>query len=242
MDIIYDDCSLSNESVGLLMTYRCNLDCSYCYIKNKLNKDMTLETAKAILEPFLMKDDGWLDIIFVGGETLMATDVIRPLVEWAKNGGYKRHCRFFGSTNGTLLNDELKAWLTEYKDHLILSLSYDGIPSVQKNNRGCDDIDTDFFIRTWPGQSIQMTVNSNSVEHMAEGVIYLLEKGAIVHPNVAYEDSDWSDDKISEYAVQLRKLIDYYNSHDDLPMITQFVHNVHEYADNIQNPKAPVQV
>ena len=51
------ECNVSNcdEAIGLLMTYRCNLDCQYCYIKTKRSKDMTLEKAQQILEPFLMK-------------------------------------------------------------------------------------------------------------------------------------------------------------------------------------------
>lgn len=43
---------ISDRSIGLLMTYRCNLDCKYCYIHTKREKDMTLEMAQSILEPF----------------------------------------------------------------------------------------------------------------------------------------------------------------------------------------------
>ena len=166
------DCKAVNcdEAVGLLMTYRCNLDCKYCYIHTKRSKDMTLEKAQLILEPFLMKEHK-LDIIFVGGETLLAIDVIRPLVEWVQSNQWKSDFRFFGSTNGTLLTPELKDWLTENKQVLTLGLSYDGIPATQLENRGNDNIDVDFFIETWPHQPIQMTINSESVGQMAEGII-----------------------------------------------------------------------
>ena len=75
---IYENC---DESVGLLMTYRCNLDCKYCYIHRKRNKDMSLDMAKTILKPFLLKKEGLLNIAFLGGETLLAFDVIKPLVD-----------------------------------------------------------------------------------------------------------------------------------------------------------------
>ena len=55
------------EAIGLLTTYRCNLKCKYCYILTKRNKDMSLETAQNILEPFLLKKGGRLDIAFMGG-------------------------------------------------------------------------------------------------------------------------------------------------------------------------------
>ena len=231
-----------DEAVGLLMTYRCNLNCGYCYIHSKRSKDMTLGMAQRILEPFLNKDNGVVDIAFMGGETLMAINVIRPLVEWVENGNWKRRYRFLGATNGTLLNGELKEWLWKHRKIFTLGLSYDGLPSVQNNNRGNDDIDLDFFIKTWPHQPIQMTINAESVDKMAEGVIYLLEKGAVVHPNVAFEKEDWTKSKITEYGRQLNKLITYYHEHEGTPLISQFVHNVNEYANCIEHPKPQLEV
>lgn len=70
---------------------------------------MSLTMAKKIIEPLLNKDEGILDITFVGGETLIAIDVIIPLVEWIENRKWKKKYRFFGSTNGTLLGSPVKA-------------------------------------------------------------------------------------------------------------------------------------
>ena len=33
----------------LMLTYKCNLNCIYCYQKHKTSQEMTLETAKAIV-------------------------------------------------------------------------------------------------------------------------------------------------------------------------------------------------
>lgn len=230
LDCMDESC---DEAVGLLMTYRCNLNCKYCYIHTKRNKDMDFEMAKAILKPFLLKESGKLDITFVGGETLLAINVIRPLVEWISSGHWNRPYRLFGSTNGTLLNPELKEWLKKHSHILTLGLSYDGLPSAQSNNRGDNDIDLDFFIETWPKQPIQMTINTETVGQMAKGVIYLLEKGALVHPNVAFEENEWTSDSILEYGSQLNELIYYYNAHPEKPLISQFIHDLNEYAGAI---------
>ena len=203
---------------------------------------MTLEMAQSILEPFLMKDDGLLSIAFMGGETLLALDVIRPLVEWIENGTWNRPYRLFGSTNGTLLTSDLKEWLKLHKRYLTLGLSYDGLPSAQSKNRSNSNIDLDFFIETWPRQPIQMTINTETVNQMADGVIYLLEKGAQVHPNVAFEQKEWPDDKIAEYGRQLYRLALYYNNHQNLQPITQFIHNLKEYADNIGKLSSQPQI
>lgn len=226
-----------DESVGLLMTYRCNLNCKYCYVHTKRHKDMSLEMAKAILKPFLLKKQGMINIAFLGGETLLAIDVIRPLVEWVETEKWNRLFRFFGSTNGTLLDNELKKWLSKHNRHITLGLSYDGNPSAQVNNRGNNSIDLDFFIKTWPNQPIQMTINTETVHQMASGVIYLLSRGAKVHPNVAFEEFEWTDDAIKEYEKQLNILVYFYNKYNKLPNITQFVHDLNEYANNIDNPK-----
>lgn len=224
------------EAVGLLMTYRCNLNCRYCYVHKKRDKRMTLEMAQSILEPFLMKREGFLNIAFMGGETLMAKDVIIPLIEWAEHQTWNRPYRFFGSTNGTLLDNSLKKWINKHKNLFTLGLSYDGIPFTQMLNRGSDNIDLNFFIQTWPKQPIQMTINAESVCHMSEGVIYLLEKGAVVHPNVAFENSEWSELDVVEYGRQLNKLIYYYMQHEEKPLISQFIHNLNQYAYCVENP------
>lgn len=203
---------------------------------------MSLEMAQSILEPFLMKDGGLLSIAFMGGETLLAIDVIRPLVEWIENNKWDRPYRLFGSTNGTLLTPELKEWILQYKQHLTFGLSYNGLPSSQNNNRGNNNIDIDFFIKTWPKQPIQMTINTETVYQMADGVIYLLEKGAQVHPNVAFEQQEWPDDKIAEYERQLYRLALYYNNHQNLPPITQFIHNLGEYVANIGKHSSQPQI
>lgn len=91
---------ISDRSIGLLMTYRCNLDCKYCYIHTKREKDMTLEMAQSILEPFLLDAGGLLDIKFMGGETLLASNVIIPLVEWIQKKEWQRPYRFLGVRMG----------------------------------------------------------------------------------------------------------------------------------------------
>ncbi len=232
----------NHEAVGLLMTYRCNFNCKYCYVKTKRNVDMSLSMAQRILEPLLNKNDGLLDITFVGGETLLAVDVIKQLVEWVECGNWKKQYRFFGSTNGTLLNDDLKRWIEPRKDVFTLALSYDGIPSVQELNRGNLPIDIDYFIKTWPKQPIQMTINSNAVNDMAKGGIYLLEKGGTVHPNVAFEEYEWNPADIIEYGNQLDMLADYYDKHENLPLITQFQHNILAYAKCITKHQPQSQV
>lgn len=225
-----------DESVGLLLTHRCNLNCVYCYISNKRNVDMSITCAKEILSPLLAKRCGTLLITLMGGEPLIVFNTIVELVNWLENGSWNRSFSIFGSTNGTLLDSNKKSWLKKHSSTISLGLSYDGLYDTQIENRGTANIDLDFFLQTWPSQPVQMTITANSVANMSKGVISLLEKGFKVHPNIAYEKTEWTNEQIVEYGKQLNELIYYYFQHPEKPLIRQFIHNINEYAHNIITP------
>ena len=192
MSVSANDNSSVITTAGLIVTYSCNLNCTYCYENNKADRYMTFETAREILTPLLKESAEPLQVMLMGGEPLMAFPVIRQLVEWVleNKNQWNRDCFFFGSTNGTLLDGERKQWFHLHRDHVILALSFDGLPEAQNRNRCCSAkrIDLEFFQQNWPNQKIQMTINEDTVDQMAAGVIFLLKNGFQVNPSVAYEN------------------------------------------------------
>ena len=200
---------------------------------------MPLEMAVSILTPLLSKKDAPpLQIMLMGGEPLLAYDMIQALILWCAGKEWTREYHFFASTNGTLLTKERKEWISQYKNVLTLALSYDGLPAVQDRNRtqSASRIDLDFFLENWPQQKIQMTIDAQSVYSMAESVVYLLEYGFDVNANVAYEKAPWPAESIREYARQLRKLVYYYNEKPSAKRIYQFCHSFAAYAAAIGQP------
>lgn len=229
---------LDIHTLGIIVTYNCNLDCAYCYISNKRDKRISLGSAQNILEPFLNCTGDALQVLLIGGEPLLCYSQIKELILWVENGNWKRKCTFFMSTNGTLLNEEMKAWFSAHNKIITLALSYDGIAAIQNSNRSNSSslIDLDYFLKNWPQQKIQMTVNATSVSRMAEGVLYLLQLGFFVNVNVAYEETPWSVKCIREYARQLQKIGEYYLENPPLEPIYQFQHPYEEYANEINFP------
>lgn len=225
-------------TAGLIVTYACNLNCTYCYEKNKSNRYMSLKTAQEILAPLLKKSGAPLQVMLMGGEPLMAFPLIKQLVEWVYDSStlWRRSCFFFGSTNGTMLTKEMKAWFTLHKEHITLALSFDGLPKAQDANRcsSSDQIDLEFYRRNWPNQKIQMTISEKTVAQMAEGVIFLLEKGFQVNPSVAYESHEWSEKAILEYLKQLLILKDHYLENPKAPLIYAFQHPLKDYAKELE--------
>lgn len=225
-------------TVGLLITRQCNLRCKYCYIPEKSEKKMTLETAQDILEPILRQPGEHLEIVLMGAEPLTAWPMIQQLVEWAENMEKKRSVHFFGSTNGTLMNESMAEWFKAHRDIICLGLSYDGLPSTQDRNRSSSSADIQYsvFYKLWPKQTFQMTINEESVEDMAQGIIFLLDQGIRVNANVAYEATEWSNRALAVYAQQLSILSEYYVTHPDAYRIHQFDHPLLTYAKDLRKP------
>ena len=88
---VYGDCGCG---AGGTCANSCvsNLNCKYCYEKNKSLRTMSLETALSIVEEELMKDDGFdiCEIQFLGGEPFFEFNLIRNICDfiWTHNGHF----------------------------------------------------------------------------------------------------------------------------------------------------------
>lgn len=114
------------------LTYRCNLNCPYCYVGNSRNKQE-------------LSTSDWFDIInqipfysfvtLVGGEPLIRQDFIPILEKVCKKTFSKVHV----VTNGILLEDEIIEAFVKTK-MMLLSVSLDGFGKTHDENRGFDGL------------------------------------------------------------------------------------------------------
>lgn len=114
------------------LTYRCNLNCPYCYVGQERNKD-ELSTQE------------WFDVIeqipfyslvtLVGGEPLLRKDFIQILEKTAKKTFGKAHV----VTNGILITDEIIDAFIRTK-MMLLSVSLDGFGPNHDKNRAREGI------------------------------------------------------------------------------------------------------
>ena len=127
---------MKEKTIGFQITNNCLLNCKYCYQKDKHNnKTMSLETAKLCVDQlFLMNDIDKFSFGFIGGEPLMAVDVIDYIcsyfmdkcIEENKINWYNNFT-FNLTTNGsTYFTKEVQKFLKKYKDKLELFISLDG--------------------------------------------------------------------------------------------------------------------
>lgn len=141
------------KALCLHVAHDCNLRCKYCFGSTGSYQGkrslMSKEVGKKAID-FVIRNSGKrrnIEIDFFGGEPLMNFEVVKDIVEYAKDEGskYGKNFRFTITTNGLMLNDSIKQYINENMSNVVLSL--DGTKEVNDkmrvrvDGRGCyDDI------------------------------------------------------------------------------------------------------
>lgn len=111
----------------LELTYRCNLNCPYCYVGENRNKnELSTDEWKKVINQLPRYSFATL----VGGEPLLRLDFGEILAELSKRVFSKTSL----VTNGYLLNDEILKILCE-NNLMLLSVSLDGYGENHDKNR-----------------------------------------------------------------------------------------------------------
>ena len=210
----------SRRYVTITLTESCNLDCTYCYENHKSKNEISLDTIKEIIYKEMTENNGFTEVEFdlFGGEPFLEFELIKEIEEYFHHIVSDKKYVLFATTNGTLVHGKVKKWLMERPKTFVCGLSYDGTPDMQNINRSnsANKIDLDFFVKYYPTQDVKMTISHESLPNLAEGVIFLHEKGFKVSCNLAY-NIDWSDESNKEILHrELMKLIDYYLEYPEI--------------------------
>lgn len=168
--------------------------------------DVALRCVRREIEYSLKSGYEELLVTFMGGEPFLNFSVVKGVVDWlSKNkvSGLKVYA--FATTNGTLLTPEIKSWLLSNRSLFRVSVSYDGLPQMQAQNRTSVNVDLGFFISEFPVQVVHMTVSRATLGNLAKGVEWLLERHARVSLTLAY-GQNWTNEDALEYEQQLRRI------------------------------------
>ena len=116
----------------LKMVGFCNLACTYCYDYNSVTykRTMEVETAEKAISQALVRAGTGLNILFHGGEPLLAFDEIKLLVTFARTRAseLEKTVQFSVQTNGTRFTDEIVEFLLS--NEFSVGLSLDGPPEL----------------------------------------------------------------------------------------------------------------
>ena len=118
------------KALCLHVAHTCNLNCSYCFAsQGKYQGDralMSFEVGKQALD-FLIANSGSrknLEVDFFGGEPSLNFDVVKRLVEYARQveKEHNKNFRFTYTTNGMVLTDDMIDFLNKECHNVVLSL------------------------------------------------------------------------------------------------------------------------
>lgn len=121
----------------LHITNKCNLNCTYCYIK-KTNESMPIELAKLYIDKMVEAcksiNNGYISIRFAGGEPLLEINLIKSLIAYIEFNYPEYKFQYGIITNGILLKDEkIVKYLLE--KNISVAVSLDGMEEYHNKTR-----------------------------------------------------------------------------------------------------------
>lgn len=234
----------NHKKIMLIITENCNLRCIYCYEKNKNGKSMTFETAKEILDRTYADMDGYESMVIElhGGEPFLNFTLIKKIDEYVIENYGNIPVLFRMITNGTLVHGEVQQWLSSRAERYELMLSIDGKQDQHDQNRkqiggkgSFRQIDLDFFLNTWKHCPVSMTINAGTLDHMAEGTIWLQKKGFDCC-NAFEWAVDWNlEESVPILRRELDKLVEYYSEHLEQPLCLLVKYHLQDFYDKIDD-------
>jgi uncharacterized protein len=201
----------------LVLTEKCNMSCTYCYIKQK-PRDMTREVFDAhyellptILE--LYKSNNYNAALF-GGEPLLNWDLIEYVIPIFKKDPKCQN--IIVMTNGLVFQNEGKLdWLIN--NNIGISLSFDGL--WNQSNRPLAggksslsiymDKDKPLYKYLTKTRSCKVMVAPSSVGTMVENYKWFVETLGVTSPDYSLvRDQDWTTDDVSLFRKEVKRLAD----------------------------------
>ncbi len=168
-------------------TSLCNLNCSYCYLPNRLINNIMSEKITKRLADDLCEIQQPLQIIWHGGEPTACglqkfESLVKPLADPHSNK-FATHCI---QTNATLLDKDWCDFFVEYKfkvgvsidgsyDHNAYRVSWDGKPAFNKIMKGIS-----LLRQSNIPFSLIAVIGNNSLDHANEVYTFLASLGAEV--------------------------------------------------------------
>ncbi len=151
--------------VYLLLTYKCNFQCSYCYLRDAYKDIRELDTEQWIQAIRRLKDVGIKKFCITGGEALVRDDIVEILQEIKTDD-----CEVDLLTNGSLLAEKFSE-LDPLIDHLVISLDsldYD-TQATTRSNYGYQKIlnAIELYSKTNPQKlQVRAVINKHNLNQM----------------------------------------------------------------------------
>lgn len=173
----------------LIPTTVCNLRCKYCHIIDTWaaygHHHMSTETAEAGIKRFMgySSTPSQKEIMFYGGEPLLAPELVRHAVSYIRKNDPNNNCKITMFTNGTTITREIANFLADNDVFVIVSM--DGPGEVHNQMRcypdgrgGFEDTSRGYDIFKDAGcrLGISMVLGRHNIPGLKSVVEYLINR------------------------------------------------------------------
>lgn len=215
-----EDKKVYSNKICIATNSSCNLNCIYCYEKNKNNLNFDVDEAFNVIDKQLkIKTQFGTKIKLHGGEPFMVFSKIKQLCErlWANQ--YPEYYHFHLTTNGTLVHGIIQEWLYKNRTKITVKLSLDGNKKSSDINRphSFEQIDIPFFVSTWPNIRVNMTITPATLPYLFENIKFL--HSVNIHNIISHFALmvDWKECNLENVLCeQMFNLADYYLNHPSI--------------------------
>lgn len=214
------------QTIVLVMSDQCNLNCSYCGVdkwsKRRIDPDLFLETYWDTRRRFPQEV---IKVDFFGGEPLLQWDMIQYIIETIENDSL---VRFTMPTNGLLLTEERIDYLSEH--NVSIGLSFDGLwqnrNRLQLNGKGTLDryLEKKELFRSIPNLTIH-TMISRGCYNLLENHLFIKEHFGVRSDQTLVRDMGvWNKHNVEKLKDGITELFDYYidNPQEGMPYYLVF--------------------
>ncbi|MCP4631579.1 MAG: radical SAM protein [candidate division Zixibacteria bacterium] len=199
--------------VDLLLTYDCNSNCPYCFVKSRGKPvSMSPETLDRSIDWMVETAVESVEIVLLGGEPTIEFLLIERAINRARDWTYRVPIkfRFTMTSNALLIEEKLADRLAEWGVNYMISI--DGYGERHDKSRPSKNVNSPFSIIKdnidklkfyQPNMAARFTVTPKNVNWLREDLGKLYEMGFdyfIVAPATGI---DWTDRDLDEYVSQL---------------------------------------
>ena len=238
----------------LKMVGYCNLACTYCYDFNNesYTARLSVEDAEAAISQALSLSEGGLQVLFHGGEPLLAFKAVVRLTAFARSRAATlgRAVEFSIQTNGSRFTDEIVSFLLH--EDVRIGLSIDGPPElndihrVDHRRRGSGKR-IEEALKAWPQLLPRIgaltTVTASNVDKLLDIIAYIRSLGIDSWDATLFQEAGRASEAKGGMAPSLDSVVAAWlamlgkvdrGDYDDIRVspVLHYVHNVLSYARN----------
>lgn len=206
-----------------MITERCNMGCPGCFVRFKYRNDMQFENAdreKAHRVVDFLREENHgeeFHIHFLGGEPLIALDLIKETVRYANKTCEVTDFSFSTTTNATVVDEEVARYLDEHD--VTVGVSFDGWKELNDQSRMymSDEGTYDDAVKGYEilnehldeGVGILITPQPINIDHLADVARHLvreLSPAAVTINDPFHSNGTWDIDG-RQFAEELKEII-----------------------------------